>query len=79
MGLGLRCDSSLIRVPKPPARITTFIIFPIGHTGARRFDPPTESLAHQKALIQTIGSDYLGGDVDREMEGPALDRGAPIE
>ena len=27
MGLGLNADSSEIRVPKPPARMTTFIIF----------------------------------------------------
>ena len=26
MGLGLRCDSSLIRVPKPPAKIIAFIL-----------------------------------------------------
>ena len=24
IGFGRRCDSSLMRVPKPPARITTF-------------------------------------------------------
>src|SRR6266850_1129531 len=28
IGLGLRCDSSLIRVPSPPARITHFIDAP---------------------------------------------------
>jgi hypothetical protein len=28
MGLGLIADSSLIRVPNPPARITTFIMRP---------------------------------------------------
>ncbi|MNN66228.1 hypothetical protein D3C81_1817920 [compost metagenome] len=27
IGLGLRCDSSLIRVPRPPAKITAFIPF----------------------------------------------------
>src|SRR5512144_3384251 len=26
MGLGLRCDSSLMRVPSPPARMTHFIV-----------------------------------------------------
>jgi hypothetical protein len=26
MGFGLRCDSSEMRVPRPPARITAFII-----------------------------------------------------
>ena len=26
MGFGLRCDSSLILVPKPPAKITVFIL-----------------------------------------------------
>ena len=25
MGLGFRCDSSEMRVPRPPARITAFI------------------------------------------------------
>src|SRR5216117_2860164 len=29
IGLGLRWDSSLIRVPRPPARITAFILSPL--------------------------------------------------
>ncbi|MNQ62532.1 hypothetical protein D3C85_768810 [compost metagenome] len=30
IGLGLRWDSSLIRVPRPPARMTAFIASPLG-------------------------------------------------
>jgi hypothetical protein len=31
----VRCDSSLIRVPRPPAKITAFIVSPLVHHRAR--------------------------------------------
>src|SRR4030095_3459398 len=40
IGFGLRCVSSPIRVPKPPARITTFITFP-PHRGRRPHSIPS--------------------------------------
>src|SRR5712671_5168344 len=59
MGLGRRCDSSLIRVPMPPARMTVFIA-ELLQLGVPEISPERISSRDQRRAVDRPGNVQLG-------------------